>query len=417
MKKKRVVVTGCGVVVPGAIDSSVFWNNLCHGTSSISSIDRFDPVGLKSQVAGVISDDNLSIVDDFFGPKKSKRMDIFSKLGVYAADEAIRDAGLDLEKEDPFCMGVIMGNGIGGVTTLSQGCLDIFKTSVRRTSPYLVIKSISNMASAEIAMKYSLQGYNLTVSSACASSSHAVGESFKMLQSGRVDVMCCGGTESSITPVTVSGFDKMGALATGFNDNPLVASRPFDRTRSGFVIGEGAGVLILETEEHALARDAKIHAEVFGYGTTSDAYHVSAPDPTGIPQSRAMQSALDDATLVPEDIDYVNAHGTSTEYNDKFETNAIKKVFGDYAYEVPISSTKSMIGHLLGASGSVELIASVFSVQHDRIHPTINVSTPDPECDLDYVTEGEKKKDVVYAMSNSFGFGGHNSVLIVGKYK
>ncbi len=413
MNNKRVVITGMGVVSPVGIGLDEFWSALTAGISGIGTITKFDPSEYNSKIAGEVKNFNPT---DYIEKKEARRMDKFAQFAVAATDMAIKDAGLDLEKEKRERIGVIIGSGIGGMETLWEQAQVLLNRGPGRVSPFFVPMMIANMGAGQMAITYGLRGPNITSVTACASSNNAIGDAYKLLQRGDADVMITGGTEAPIIPLSIAGFCSMKALSTR-NEEPQKASRPFDANRDGFVMGEGAGILILETLEHALERGAEIYAEVVGYGSTCDAYHITAPDPEGAGAARAIKMALEDADLSIEEVDYINAHGTSTPLNDKLETMAIKRVFGDYAYNIPISSTKSMTGHLLGAAGGVEAVACVQTIASGVIHPTINYETPDPECDLDYVPNEARKKDVRVALSNSLGFGGHNVTIVFKKYE
>ncbi|MBI1979942.1 MAG: beta-ketoacyl-ACP synthase II, partial [Elusimicrobia bacterium] len=354
--------------------------------------------------------------DQFIEKKKIKRMDRFTQFAMAAAKLALQDSGLDLNKENLERIGVIVGSGIGGLQTIEEEFAILQKKGTRRVTPFLIPKLISNMAAGEISIQYGFAGPNYAVSSACATANNSIGEALRHLRYGDADVFVSGGSEAAITQLGLSGFSQAGALAESFNDSPEKASRPFDKNREGFVMGEGAGIVILETEEHALQRGANILAELAGYGLTDDAFHITSPSPEGKSQVKAVLNALKDAQTSPEEVNYINAHGTSTQVNDKTETLVIKSVFGERAKKIPISSTKSMTGHLLGAAGGVELIASVCSIRKGVVHPTINYETPDPNCDLDYVPNQSRECKVTCAISNSFGFGGHNAVLVVKAY-
>jgi len=410
--KRRVVITGMGVVTPIGIGKEAFWDSLKNGRSGVGLITFFDttdyPCKIDAEVKGF--DPEL-----YIEKKTIRRMDRFTQFAYAAADMAVRDAGLDSARLDMDRVGVIVGSGIGGLSTIEEEHTTLRDRGARRVSPFLIPKLISNMAPGEIAIRWGFTGPNYSVSSACATSNHALGDAVRMLRYGDADVVVAGGTEAAITPLGFAGFCSAKTLSTR-NDAPEKASRPFDRDRDGFVMGEGAGVLVLETIEHAQARGAKIYAELAGYGATDDAYHITAPNPEGTSAVRAMQRALADAELKPEDIQYVNAHGTSTNLNDKTETKALKAVFGEHAKKLAVSSTKSMTGHLLGAAGVVEMAATILCMQNDTVHPTINYETPDPDCDLDYVPNKARPMEINCALSNSLGFGGHNAVLVVKNY-
>jgi 3-oxoacyl-[acyl-carrier-protein] synthase II len=413
MNKKRVVITGLGVVSPIGIGKTAFLESIRAGRSGVGKVSFFDvstyPCHIDAEVKGFVP-------EQFMDRKKIKRMDPFARFAMAAARMAVDDSGIDFTKENLERCGVIVGSGIGGLQTIEEEHSVILEKGMKRVSPFLIPMLISNIASGEIAIEYGLTGPNYAVSSACATANHALGVSLRHLRYGDADVILAGGAEAAITALGYAGFCQARALTTAFNDCPEKASRPFDKNRSGFVMGEGAGVLVLETLEHALARGAKIYGELAGFGATDDAYHITAPSPEGKAASRAMQLALDDAGVCPEDVDYVNAHGTSTELNDKTETAALKKVFGAHAKKLAISSTKSMTGHLLGAAGAVELIATLLSMENGFIHPTINYETPDPECDLDYVPNVARPAQIQCALSNSLGFGGHNAVVVAKRY-
>lgn len=411
--KKRVVITGFGVISPLGLTKEEFWDNLLHGRSGVSRITRFDTSNFVCKIAGEVK--NFNPENYIKDRKQIRRMDRFAQFAFGATQEAVVNSKINFDKKNSHRVGVIIGTGIGGLSTLEEQHRLLLEKGPSRISPFLIPMFITDIASGEIAIHYQLTGPNYAVSSACASSAHALGDSLRLLRYGDADVMITGGTEAGTTPLGLAGFSNMRALSLR-NDEPEKASRPFDKERDGFVMAEGSGILILEILEHASARGAKIYAELAGYGATDDAYHITAPEPNATSATRAMQIAIEDAGISPEEIDYINAHGTSTQLNDKIETLAIKKVFGKKAYQIPISSTKSMTGHLLGASGAVELIATILSMEKDYIHPTINLENPDPECDLDYVPNQARKKEINCALSNSLGFGGHNAVLIVKRY-
>jgi len=411
--KNRVVVTGIGVVSPVGTGKDNFWQALLNGKSGVGKITHFDASQYDSQIAAEVKDFNPH---DYIEKKEAKRMDKFTQYGVAAAKLALEDANLEITEDNAHEVGVMVSSGIGGIETLEQQHKILLEKGPGRVSPFLIPMMIINMASGQISIATGAKGPNSTVVTACASSTHSIGDAFKIIQRGDAKVMLAGGTEAAITPLGVAGFCSLKALSTR-NEEPEKASRPFDLTRDGFVMGEGAGIVVLETLEHALARGAHIYAEVAGYGLTGDAYHITAPDPGGLGAARSMKMALKDADLTPADIDYINAHGTSTNMNDKFETLAMKNVFADDAYKVQISSTKSMTGHLLGAAGAIEFIAISLAVQDDIIPPTINYENPDPECDLNYTPNEAKKMKVRAAFSNSLGFGGHNATILVKKYQ
>ncbi len=412
MNSRRVVVTGLGTVNPLANDVPGYWQALLKGENGIGRITRFDVTGLPVQIAGEVKNfDPLQRLSR----KEIRRQDLYTVFALYATVEALEDAAL-LDSVDPYRVGVLIASGIGGVITLEQELRKLVAHGPEKVSPFLVPMMIPDMASGAVAMKYGFKGPNFCVVSACASSTNGIGEAYRMIQRGDADVMIAGGAEAPLTPLAVAGFSNMRALSTR-NDEPHKASRPFDAERDGFVMGEGAGIVVLESLEHALQRGARIYAEITGYGATEDAYHITAPHPEGEGAYRSMLLALESAGLKPEDIGYINAHGTSTPLNDRIETQAIKRLFGEHAYRIPISSTKSMIGHLLGASGGAEFIATVLSVYHQKVHPTRNLEHPDPECDLDYVPEGAREVSIRHALTNSFGFGGHNASLVVSRFE
>ena len=409
---KRIVVTGMGAVTPVGNNVTDFWSSLIAGKSGIDTITLFDASEYPSRIAGEVKDIDFS---NIFEAKEINRTDRFILLAMAAADEAIRDSGLDLNTVNLERCGVIVASGVGGLRTLERETGNLLNRGPRRVSPFLIPMMISDMAAGCISIKYGFKGMNYAVVSACASAAHGLGDSLISLKAGMMDVAIAGGAESTITPIGVAGFCSMKALST-HNDHPQKASCPFDKKRDGFVMGEGAGIIILETLDHALARNAKIYAEFIGYGATGDAYHMSAPSPGHEGAQRAMKMALDMAEINYTDIDYINAHGTSTQLNDKYESKAMMEVFKEHANNVAISSTKSMTGHLLGASGSIEFIASVLAINNSIIPPTINYEDPDPECPLTYTPNEAVEKPLKYVMSNSFGFGGHNAALILEKY-
>lgn len=410
---KRVVITGMGAITPVGNNVDSFWDSLKNGKSGVTRVTRFDPEPFKCQIAAEVKDFDPA---EYIDKKEARRMDRFTQFAVVAADEAIKNSGLDLEKEDLWRIGVITGSGVGGMETIEDQHQSLMEKGGGRVSPFFVPMMISNIAPAQIAIKYRLKGANFNVVSACASGTNALGEAFKKIQDGSCDVILAGGCEAAIIPLSFAGFCNMKAMSTR-NDEPEKASRPFDNDRDGFVMGEGAGILVLEEYEHAKSRGANIICEFAGYGATDDAYHITSPIPGGLGGAKAMEFAIKDAGIDASDITYINAHGTSTKYNDSFETEAIKSVLGDSAKDVYVSSTKSVTGHLLGAAGAIEAIACAKSISEGFIPPTINYTTPDPECDLNYVPNVGIKKDVKYAMSNSLGFGGHNATIIFKKYE
>ena len=410
--KHRVVVTGMGVVTSLGSDLPTLWNNLLAGKSGVSRIEAFDTSDYTTKIAAEIKDFDPSVYID---KKDLRKMDRFVQFGVAASKMAIEDAGLVIgENADPDKVGVVVGSGIGGLGTWEDQHTILMNKGPRRVSPFFIPMMIANMASGQISMLTGAKGPNTAAVSACATGTHSIGDSFKMIQRGDADVMICGGAEATIRPIGMAGFCSMRAMSTR-NDEPEKASRPFDVDRDGFVMGEGSGVMVLESLEHAKARGAKIYAEVIGYGMSGDAFDMVEPDPEGA--ARSMNKAIKDAGIEPSAIDYINAHGTSTPVGDKSETTAIKKVFGEHAYKLAVSSTKSMTGHLLGAAGGVEAVIVGLTLTNGEIPPTANLDNQDPELDLDYVPNKPRKADVKIALSNSFGFGGHNATIILRKYE
>lgn len=409
---RRVVVTGMGAVTPIGIGVENFWNGIKNNQVGIQIIDRFDPTEFKAKVAAQVNDFNPK---DYMDPKSAKRMDKFCQYAVAAAKEAVEDANLCMENEDPYLVGVSIGSGVGSLEQAEVNAIKLKEKGPSRINPLLVPELITNMAAGNVSIAIGAKGKSINVVTACATGSHSIGEAFRSIQCGDADVMIAGGTESCITPLGVGGFAALTALST--SEDPMCASRPFDKDRDGFVMGEGAGVVILETLEHAQARNAKIYAEIVGYGATSDAYHITSPAEDGAGAARAMTNAMKEAGITPAQVDYINAHGTSTHHNDLFETRAIKLAFGKEAGNVKISSTKSMIGHLLGAAGAVEFITCVKSINDGYVHPNVGLKETEEELDLNYVKEQGISMDVTYAMSNSLGFGGHNACVIVKKYE
>ncbi|CAB3393558.1 beta-ketoacyl-ACP synthase II [Kyrpidia spormannii] len=407
--KRRVVVTGVGVLTPIGNSVSEFWSHLLAGRSGIRRIDRFDVSEFPTQIAGMVENFDP---EAFMDRKEARRMDRFAQFAVAAAKMALEDAGLSMADTDPERVGVYIGSGIGGLHTLMEQHQILLEKGPRRVSPFLIPMMIADMASGQVSIQFGAKGPNSAPISACATGTHAVGDATRMIQYGAADVMIAGGTEATIHPMALAGFSSAKAMSTR-NDEPEKAVRPFELHRDGFVMSEGAGILILEALEHAQKRGARIYGEIVGYGMSGDAFHVTQPAPEGDGAARAMAAALKDAGLQPEDVDYINAHGTGTDLNDKFETIAIKRVFGDHAYRVAVSSIKSMVGHMLGAAGAVEAIASLLTLQEGKIPPTINYETPDPECDLDYVPNVYREAKVNVVLSNSFGFGGHNACIVV----
>lgn len=408
MMKRRVVITGMGVVTSLGIGAHKLWQSVRNGKTGISMIERIDVSDLPTKVGAEIKDFAPA---DFIEKKEVKRMDRFAQYAVAAAQMAVEDSKLKLDNLDKERIGVITGTGVGGVETIESQHHTLLEKGTRRVSPFFVPMMIPNMASGLIAIKYGVTGFNECIVAACASSTNAIGDAFKVIQRNAADIMIAGGAEAPITRLSLSGFCANKTMTT--NEDPFTASRPFDLKRNGFVMGEGAGILILEELEHALNRGADIIAEVVGYGCTNDAYHITAPAEEGEGGAKCMKLAIDDAGIDPSNIGYINAHGTSTSLNDKNETAAIKTVFGKYAYHLPVSSTKSMTGHLLGAAGAIEAIITSFAVKDKFLPPTINYKTPDPECDLYYVPNEGKSANITYALTNSLGFGGHNASLVL----
>jgi 3-oxoacyl-[acyl-carrier-protein] synthase II len=409
----RVVITGMGAITPMGNDVETFWRNVVAGRSGVGPITLFDASAMKTRIAAEVKGFDP---EAWFGRKEARRMDRYAQFALAATQQALQDARLDPAHVDRERVGVILGTGIGGIGALVQGVETLMTRGPDRISPFMVPMMLADTAPGLIAIAYGFRGPNMAVVTACASGTNAIGEAMHLIRRGDADVVIAGGAEAAILPVAVAAFNVMGTISTR-NQEPERASRPFDRTRDGFVMGEGAGILILERLEHARARGARIYAEVVGYGTSADAYHITAPLENGEGAALAMRRALADASLSPREIDYINAHGTGTPLNDKSETQAIKAVFGEAAYDVPISSTKSMIGHLLGAAGAVEAIVCIRAITDGVIPPTINYEHPDPECDLDYVPNVARRRPVRTAMSNSFGFGGHNACVIFRRYE
>jgi len=409
MNDRRVVITGLGAVTPLGNDVETFWSHLKNGVSGIGLVEAFDTTNHDCKIAGEVR--GFEPKRYFKNPKDLRRTDRFAQLAMGAAKMALEDSGIDLEKTRRDRFGVIVSSGIGGLKTLEDQYRILLTKGPSRNSPFTIPMLISNMASGLISMEYGLQGPNLCIVTACATSNNAIGESWRMIKFGDADIFLAGGSEAAIVPIGLAGFSAMKALSLR-NDEPERASRPFDRDRDGFVMGEGAGVVVVEELEHAKARGAKIYCEVAGYGLSADAYHMTAPPPEGEGAARAMDLALAHARVPVSEVDYVNAHATSTGLGDISETRAIKKVFGERAYQVPISATKSMTGHLLGGAGAVEMAICALAIRDSVIPPTINLENPDPECDLDYTPNVAKEKRVRVALNNSFGFGGHNATLV-----
>ncbi len=410
--RKRVVVTGVGVITPVGSDIDTFWNALIEGKSGVDYITQFDTTEYPVKIAAEVKDYNP---EDYMERKEARKLDRFTQFAISASKIALDDSNLVIDESNAEKVGVYIGSGIGGLKTIEEQHKVVLEKGPKRISPFFIPMLIGNMASGQVSILTGAKGPNSAPVSACATGTHAIGDAFLMIERGDADVMITGGTEATITPLAVAGFSSMRALSTR-NEEPKKASRPFDKDRNGFVMGEGAGILILESLDHAKKRGAKIYAEVIGYGATGDAYHLTAPAPGGEGAARAMKIAMKRAEINPEDVDYINAHGTSTELNDKFETMAIKNAFGEHASKLAVSSTKSVTGHLLGAAGAIEGIAIALALKNGIIPPTINYETKDPDCDLDYVPNEARKKDIHIALSNSLGFGGHNATIIFKKY-
>jgi 3-oxoacyl-[acyl-carrier-protein] synthase II len=408
ISRQRVVITGLGLVSPLGIGVEASWRMALEGKSGIGPITQFDASSLPARIAGEVKDFDPAL---YVEAKEIKKMDRFIHFAMASATMAMQDSKLTINDDNAERVGVIIGSGIGGLQSIEHYHRVLIEKGHRRISPFFIPMLIINLASGNVSIRFGAKGPNSAVATACATGSHAIGDAFRLIQRGEADAMIAGGTEAVICPLGVAGFSVMKALSTR-NDEPEKASRPFDAGRDGFVMGEGAGALILESLEHALARGAQIYAEVIGYGMSSDAYHITTPSPNGEGAARCMTASLKDAGIRPEAVDYINAHGTSTKYGDELETAAVRKVFGDHAYRLCVSSTKSMTGHLLGAAGGVEAIFTVLSIRHGVIPPTINLEHPDPECDLDYVPNTARNREVNVAMNNSFGFGGTNACLV-----
>lgn len=411
---QRVVVTGMGVMTSLGRELDTFWGNLMEGKSGVSLVESMDVSDYPTKIAASIKDFNP---EDYLDRKEARKMDRFVQFAVVTSQAALKDAGISVgENADPERVGVYVGSGIGGLQTWEEQHTILMEKGPKRVSPFFIPMMIANMASGQISMLTGAKGPNSTAVTACATGTHSIGDSFRLIRDGDADVMICGGAEATIVPMGMAGFCALRAMSTR-NDEPEKASRPFDKDRDGFVMGEGAGILVLESMEHAVKRGARIYAEVVGYGMSADAHHMTDPAPGGEGAARCMKQALRSAGMAPEDIGYINAHGTSTGAGDKAETAAVKTVFGDYAYKVPVSSTKSMTGHLLGAAGGVEAVIIALTLLNGMIPPTINLDNPDEDCDLDYVPNTPRKAEVKAAMSNSFGFGGHNATIILKKYE
>jgi 3-oxoacyl-[acyl-carrier-protein] synthase II len=407
------VVTGIGLITPVGNSVEATWSALMQGRSGVDYIKKFDVEKFPVRFAAEVKDFNPL---DFIEKKEARKMGAFIHYAIAASDEAIKDSGLEITSENEEQVGTYISSGIGDFWAIEREHSKLLFEGPGRVSPFFIPSAIVNLAAGQVSIRHGAKGPNSATATACSAGAHAIGDSFRIIERGDADVMICGGAESAITPMSVAGFAAMRALSTR-NDDPPHASRPFERDRNGFVIGEGAGIVILEELESARRRGAKIYAEIVGYGMTADAFHITMPDETGSGAIRVMQKALKDAGVEPQVVDYINAHGTSTPYNDKFETLAIKKTFGEHAYKLAVSSTKSMTGHLLGAAGGIEGVFSVLTIHHKTLPPTINYVNPDPECDLDYVPNEPREKEVRYALSNSFGFGGTNAALLFKRYE
>ncbi len=410
-ERKRVVVTGMGIICPIGNSVQEAWQNAADGVSGIGPITHFDPYKLENRFAGEVKNFDPEL---FLGKREARRTDRVTQLALYAAKQAVEDSGLIVTEENRYEIAVVAGTGIGGIHTIFQSVITFLESGARAVSPLLVPMMLPDAISSRISMQYGMRGPNYSLATACATGNNCIGEATEMIRRGQADVALAGSSEAANVELTIASFNNMTALSRR-NDDPVRASRPFDKERDGFVVSEGAAILVLEEYEHAKARGANIYAEILGYGHTSDAHHVTAPLENGEGASKAMERALKDASIMPAQIDYINAHGTSTYLNDKSETTAIKRAFGEQAYNIPISSTKSVTGHLMGSAGSVEAVLTIMAMQNSFIPPTINLDTPDPDCDLDYTPHVGKTHTISVAMSNSFGFGGHNAVLIFGK--
>lgn len=410
--KRRVVVTGMGVISPIGNSVEEFWSNLKEGVSGIDKLTRFDASEFSTKIAAEVKNfDSLKYIDK----KESRRLDLTEQYAIATSQQAFDDASFGSDSLDTERAGVVVGSGIGGIDTFEKQHTILLKQGPNRVSPFFIPMMIIDMSAGLISMRFNFKGPNYATVSACASGSHAIADSFRIIQRGDAEVMITGGSEATITPASMAGFCSARAMSTR-NDEPQKASRPFDKQRDGFVMGEGAGMVILESLEHAQKRGAKIYAEIIGVGMSADAYHITAPAPGGEGAIRSMRLALKDAVLSPESVDYINSHGTSTDLGDLTECQAIKAVFREHAYKIPVNSTKSMIGHLLGAAGAVELVATIKSIEEGILHPTVNYEFPDPECDLDFVPNQKRKANIKTAFSNSFGFGGHNITIAVKKF-
>jgi 3-oxoacyl-[acyl-carrier-protein] synthase II len=414
MQKKRVVITGMGVVTPVGTGVEKFWKSLVEGKSGIRRVTHFDVSAFDSQINGDVIDYDPAA---HFNSKDARNLSRFIQFAVVAANEAVSHAKLDIRQMNPYRAGVILGSGIGSIYSAEEEYEKLLEKGPGRISPFFITRMIINEAAGQVSINTGAMGPCFAIATACATANNCIGEAMRMIQAGEVDVVIAGGTESATSKLGLGGFCALKALSKAHNNDPEKASRPFDLNRDGFVMGEGAGVVILESLEFAKARGAHIEAELIGYGRTADAYHITAPHEEGLGATKAMELALADANVQPSQISYINAHGTSTKLNDQIETLAIKKVFGDFAKKIPVSSTKSMTGHLLGAAGGIELVACIKSIHDNMVHPTINYETPDPSCDLDYVPNKARKVNVDIALSNSLGFGGHNATLVIKRFK
>ena len=412
-RQQRVVITGLGAITSYGIGAKVFWESLLAGKSGIDKVTSFDTSDYPSKIGSEVKDFNAG---DFMDPKEAKRNDRYTQFAVASSKVALKDAGIDPAKLTAERFGILIGSGIGGMMTIQTQSRRLYEMGPRKVSPFMIPSLIANIASGVVAIEVGARGPNYGIVSACATGTHSIGESYRMLRDNKVDVMIAGGSEAAITELGYAGFCSMKAMSTSFNDTPSQASRPFDKDRDGFIMGEGSGVLIMETLEHAKARGATIYCEIAGYSATCDAYHITSPDPEGKALSHAVSEVIKEASLQSEDVSYINAHGTSTPYNDKFETIAIKKALGDHAYKIPVSSTKSMTGHLLGAAGGIESIVCALAIRDDKVPPTINYETPDPDCDLDCVPNQMREVDVNVAICNNLGFGGQNATLLFRKF-
>ena len=413
-QNNRVVVTGIGTIASQGTGIDLFWEALLAGKSGIDTVQSFDITDYPSKVGSEVSDFNAG---DFMDPKEARRNDRYTHFAVAASKLALQDGGLDCTAPDPERFGVLVGSGIGGMNTIQEQSFRLFEKGPRKVSPFMIPSLIANIASGVVAIETGARGPNYGIVSACATGTHTIGESFRLLRDGEADVMLAGGSEAAITELGYAGFCSMKAMSTQYNDAPQTASRPFDAGRDGFVMGEGAGVLLLETLEHAQARGARIYCEISGYAASCDAFHITSPDPEGKALSTAIRKVIKEAGLEVEDVDYINAHGTSTPYNDKFETNAIKIALGEHAHKIMVSSTKSMTGHLLGAAGGIESAVCVKTIHEGKVAPTINYNDPDPDCDLDYVPNTMREADVKVAICNNSGFGGQNATILFKQFE